>query len=272
MDDGEFIGDGRHYCVVPPTRHPKGGEYHWLNGPPLGPSEFPLLDPFEAGVLSAPTPDRREDRTGGVSIRHSSSSCVYSDSSASVSESCSLPEQIRECILKTLPTGPGQRNRLLHQFARALRDHIPDEGPLGVLFIAVRTWWQMASPVIDTKDFNTSLYDFRRAWSAVRVPMSMSRPLAALRRGSVESGAPDARARLLNACRELARETGGVFYLSKRAAGKAIGVSPTRADVLLKALVTCGALVIVKPGRPSRRKRRTATFYRLGSEAACEAA
>jgi len=33
---GEFIGDGRHYAVVPPSQHPRGCEYEWLDGPPLG--------------------------------------------------------------------------------------------------------------------------------------------------------------------------------------------------------------------------------------------
>jgi hypothetical protein len=257
FDDGEFLGDGRHFCVVPPTRHPKGGAYQWLNGPPLGPSEFPTLDPFKAGFLSESTPD------GGVrvDIRHSLLLCVFPTSG---SEGC-LPAPIRECILRTLPTKAGKRNGRLHQLARALRDHVPDDAPPGLLYDTVGTWWRMALPVIGTKDFATTLCDFRRAWAAVRVPMSQSRPLMALRRGSSVSSEADSRARLLNACRELAAETGGEFYLSARTAGKGIGIGKSRADVLLKELVSSGHLVVFRRGRASRTGRRGTTVYRLGN-------
>jgi hypothetical protein len=116
--------------------------------------------------------------------------------------------------------------------------------------------------VIATKDFNTTLCDFRRAWAAVRVPMSMSRPIAALRRGCSETGG-DSRVRLLGACREMARETGGEFFLSARTAGAAIGLGKSQANELLNALVASGDLVVTRRGRRSRAGRKGATYYRL---------
>lgn len=250
--DGEFIGDGRHYVVMPPTLHPKGSSYRWLSGPPLGPSEFPLLDPFEAGFV----PCEGGPRSGRVDIRHSSSSCCLP-----LPLPTELPRVVWECVLRTLPHRVGQRNGQLHQFARALRDHVPDDAPPGLLHDAVRLWWQMALSVIGTKDFGTTLADFRRAWAGVRVPMSQSRPLAALRRGV--SGSGDSTARLLGACRELARETGGEFFLSARTAAAAIGLGKSRAAKLLKKLVADGELKIARRGFVSGSKRR-ATYYRLG--------
>ena len=50
---GEVIGDSGHYVVMPPSRHPKGGDYEWVNGPPLWDRpNSPLLDPFKAGFLT----------------------------------------------------------------------------------------------------------------------------------------------------------------------------------------------------------------------------
>jgi hypothetical protein len=129
LGDGEFRGDGKHFCVVPPTRHPSGSEYKWLNGPPLGPSDFPKLDPLRAGLLS----QTALLRSARPDIRHSSSLCPLLPSVSGRAEG-HLPDAVRECVLRTLPTRAGQRNRQLHQFARALRDHIPDEAPPVLLY------------------------------------------------------------------------------------------------------------------------------------------
>jgi hypothetical protein len=165
-DDGEFIGDGRHYVAMPPTFYPKGATYRWLNGPPLGPSEFPLVDPFETGFV----PCEGGSRPRGVDIRHYYSSCPLPVSlPLPLQERAELSDAVRECVLKTLPYREGQRNRQLHQFARALRDFVPDDAPPGLLYDAVRFWWQKALPVIGTKEFAPTLTDFRRAWAAVRI-------------------------------------------------------------------------------------------------------
>ena len=64
LDDGEVIGDDRHFVILPPSHHPSGTSYSWLNGPPLGLSEFPLLDPVAAGFIpSQPQPfERRKSK------------------------------------------------------------------------------------------------------------------------------------------------------------------------------------------------------------------
>ena len=249
--DGEFIADGRHFTVVPPTRHPSGVLYQWVNGPPLGPSEFPEIDPYEAGFL----PPNRGPKAADADIRHSALLC-----SSVPPVGAQLSALIREAVRRTLPRGPGRRNGQLHQFARALRDLVPDDAPPGVLYDAVAEWWRQALPAIGTKDFETTRADFRRAFAAVRVPMSQSRPVRAMRRGARGT---DSRSRLLGACWALAAETGGAFFLSARSAGEAISVGKSRADVLLKNLVAAGELVVVKKGKPSRTGRTGTTWSRL---------
>ena len=260
--DGEFLSDGKHYAVVPPTRHPKGGEYAWVGGPPLGPSEFPLLDPFAAGFLVTSRSSAGEPRGHKAFCSSAPSSVPLFDPVAGHSAGAEgLSDGIREAVLRTLPTGPGERNGRLHDFARALRDQVRDDAPPGQLYDAVSYWWRCALRVIGTKDFETTLRDFRRAFAAARVPMSQSRPVRALRRGA--SCGTDSASRLLGACHALAAETGGAFFLSARTAAAATGVGKSQADRLLKRLVAGGALAVVKKGEPSATGRRGTTWYRV---------
>src|SRR5262249_55270629 len=48
LGDGEYRGDPRHYCVLPPSAHPDGAVYAWLV--PLPDGDLPLVDPAEAGL------------------------------------------------------------------------------------------------------------------------------------------------------------------------------------------------------------------------------
>jgi hypothetical protein len=115
--------------------------------------------------------------------------------------------------------------------------------------------------MIGTRDFGTTLTDFRRAWAAVRVPMSQSRPVRVMRSAAAVAG--DVGGRLVAACRALAAENrGGTFFLSARTAGATLGVSKSHAANMLKALVAAGRLERVRVGTRSR-VRRQATVYRI---------
>jgi hypothetical protein len=260
--DGEYIANSKHFAVVPPSRHPSGTTYRWLNGPPIGPSEFPILDPRKAGLL--PDRNRKGDRPERAKwhTRHYLPSWSSSASASTPAETgvTVLPDAIRECVLRNLPDRAGQRNARLLQLARALRDHVADDTQAGLLHDAVVAWWRLVLPVIGTKDFATSLSDFRRAWSAVRVPMSISRPVMALSLGAAVATDADPRARLIAACRALAAETGGVFYLGGRTAASTIGLPHRSTARLLKSLVQCGELELVRAGRPSNTRRRASIY------------
>ncbi|MCE9566548.1 MAG: bifunctional DNA primase/polymerase [Planctomycetes bacterium] len=252
FDDGEVIGDNKHFAVMPPSRHPSGVNYTWVNGPPLGLSEFPLLDLVAAGFL--PSYDQPSKR--------SKASLAPTPVSIPDFEPATLPDAIREAILRTLPHRAGERNHKLFMFARSLRDHIPEDAPPGLLFDSVRTWWQMALPVIETKEFGVTLADFRRSWSTCAVPMCQSRPKRVM--ACAASAAMTPREKLEAACRALAAETGGAFHMSVRTAGNVAGIPSRTAARLLTSLVTAGFLEIVQRASPSATKRM-ATEYRLKS-------
>ncbi len=261
LGDGEYRGDGRHYVVVPPSRHPKTRSlYEWLTGPPLGRSCFPLVDPYEAGFVEAGKQSTVDISHLGVPPAYPAG---YSGSSPRLlCDSTDLPEPILEAIYKTQPRRLGERNQRVHRLARALRDHVADDAPPTLLYDVVLQWWKLAVPVIGTKDFGETLTDFRRAWAAESlVSMSDSRPKRAMAKGASKGGS--FQERLLGLCRELAAETGGSFYLSVRTAAAVLGVSKTWADRLLKALVASEHLEVVVPGRPSIRGRMGTTWYRL---------
>lgn len=262
--DGEYRANGRNMVALPPTRHPKTGTlYEWLMGPPLGPSSFPVVDPFEAGFL----PDRGPEEGPDVDTSHLRLLLPSSaPSSDPLPSGAPLPDAIRECVLRTLPARAGQRNDRILQLARNLADHVPPDGSPHLLDDALRLWWAMAAPVVGTKNFGTTRADFRRAWSRVLVPMRESRPKRAMRRAAAlaTAGGADRRGRLMEVCRSLARQRGGVFHLSVRDAGCAIGVHPSRAAVLLKQFVDAGLLVVVNAGRPAT-TARFATEYRVAA-------
>jgi Bifunctional DNA primase/polymerase, N-terminal len=255
LGNGEYIGDSLHFACVPPTRHPEGVDYVWLNGPPIGVSDFPVINPGAVGLLT------RSITPSGAKpdIRHSSSSLPSLDRLPD-SEPV-LPDPVYEAVIRNLPGGPGERNEMLFRLARTLKDHVGDDSNPGLLHDAVRVWWLKAYSVIRTKEFTTTIADFRRAWSQVRTPMSQSPPMLALARGASRCGTT--RQRLLRACHALAVEVDGQFYLSARTAAGAVGLGKSQAAVHLRALVSAGDLIILKKGIPSRLGRTGTTWYTL---------
>ena len=55
-EDGEYRGDGGHYCLLPPSRHPSGEVYRWLVPLPAGP--LPRVDDARAAGFLETTPTR----------------------------------------------------------------------------------------------------------------------------------------------------------------------------------------------------------------------
>src|SRR5262249_9317220 len=48
LGDGEYRGDSKHYCLLPPSQHPDGPLYSWLI--PLPEVELPIIDPHKEGL------------------------------------------------------------------------------------------------------------------------------------------------------------------------------------------------------------------------------
>ena len=174
-----------------------------------------------------------------------------------------LPLNVRETVLRTLPTAPRERNSKLLYLARSLAD-LRSGVPATEWSEAVFVWWQLSLGTVCTNLWATTWKDFTRAWTIGRVPISSSRPIRVMTEAAVVAG-PDPRARLLSACKAKASDSvDGTFYLSGRMAGKVAGLPRNTAVRLLDTLEDEGDLIVVERGRPSPVRRR-ATYYRIGT-------
>lgn len=169
-----------------------------------------------------------------------------------------MPPAVAEAVRKTLPSGPGERNERLWDFARELKGIVPD-ATAAELRAAFELWWAEAVRVVRTTDRELSWRTFADAWPrALPVnPLSLARAAA-----DATDGPP--RFKLLAGCRVLAgRSAHGLFELSYRAAGSILAVTHKVAEKHVKRLVADGLLTVASPGDLSP-ERRTATMYALG--------
>lgn len=214
--DGELRGHGA-YCVAPPSLHADGGRYEWV----IPPAEtIPLVDSAVFGVVP-PDPPLLP--------------CTPSTSLHAL-------QTVDDAIRATLPTGYGQRNRLLFELARRLK-------PLGLgwdrLRDVVLEWHRRALPNIRTQPFAESWLDFRVAYARVRIPAGAVLAKVA---ASLPADLPD-EDRLVVLCERLqSLRPGRPFALGVRAAGAALGIPPVSAWRLIQALLADGRLVLVTPG------------------------
>jgi hypothetical protein len=286
LDDGEMRGLGA-YVVLPPSPHPNGGQYRWLI--PLSEGDIPMLDPVPAGLVPDPDVRHREDRvdrglqsdTEAIGSVHSvdsvrsvySVNSVVSDNSVhsansvlSVAYTDEFPEPVQRAILESLPESVGQRNGMLLRLARALKA-LPSlsDAPIKALKPVVRRWHELAKPVIGTKPFEESWFDFGHAWPRVKFPLG-TEPMALIFERAGRTDLPPealeyeqpALQLLVALCRELQREAGdGPFYLSCRTAGRLLGVHYKTASAWLAGLAIDGVVkVIVRGGQKSMRASR----------------
>uniref|UniRef100_UPI003F72B06B hypothetical protein n=1 Tax=Gemmata sp. TaxID=1914242 RepID=UPI003F72B06B len=263
LPDGEVIGNNKHYVVCPPSAHPSGIVYRWLNGPPLGVSEFPRIDPEAAGFLRA-TPAPHDPRSKGERPQNLHRTKTNNDMCATSQTPAltDLPADVRECVLRTSPARAGQRNHKLLALARALRDCVP-AGDAQLRYDAVRVWWSLALPVLGTRAFAATLSDFRRDWEAVRVPTSQSRPKLLMRQAADEAQEEggDRCDRLKRVCVGLAAAApDGVFFLSVRDAAASTDIPFRTAARMLKGLTDGGFLEVVSAGVPSATSRMATSF------------
>lgn len=147
--DGELRGRG--VSLLPPSVHPSGMQYRWLVQPN---KVIPTIDDLNGAGLAAVTYTSACNEFVGLDLEL-------------------LPRTVGEAIARTLPTGPGQRNRRIFHFARALKQLCPDAPPAELRKV-VADWHQQALPFIRTRDFATTMQDFIVAWQKVKsAPLSM---------------------------------------------------------------------------------------------------
>ena len=286
---GEVRGGGA-YVVAPPSMHPCGRRYAWVV--PLGDGLPAFSDLAELGLPETEGVKRRESDAmgGGGAVQRPvpprPQHTIASKSQTLYQQRCQkrrvtlddLPADVaaavERCIDLTIPSRPGKRDDRVFAFARALQT-IPTLRDMDPTTLAplVRAWWHRAAA--DTSgehDFGDSIVDFVYAWPRVTKPglPGIHGGFERARESTVELGFLEGlgfgeNMRLLaKLCIELQRNVGveHAFWVSCYQAGPLLGVSPQRANKMLRVLAeSVGLMAVAEPGRPGHPTR-----YRLRPE------
>ncbi len=253
LPDGEYRGTAGHYVVAPPSLHPDGGRYAWLNPPGR---RVPSLDPAETGLL---TPAQAAELK-----THQPTDLSWC---AGVSEA----ERVERAITGTLPAAAGQRNRRLWRLAVALRGIEGLDASAPNLRRIVADWHKRALPVIRTKAFDETWADFVRAWERSAEQRwqrwSLQATFAAALSGQVPRAAlcydTPAMRGLVSICAALQDHAGdGPFFLSCRTAADALGIDKMLALRMLHTLRFDGLLEMVELGTVGTWGRATAWRFK----------
>ena len=257
----DIIGDGG-FVVLPGSSHQSGRRYEWevsshpddVTLPAL--PDWHLTHAWDCNVVGG---------LGGIEAGPATPPPDPRDPLAMVA------------IHATLPTGPGQRNRCVFNFARRLKavPHLADRRAVELRPLLIE-WHRLALPAIRTKPIDETLADFAVAWGKVRQARGESMSAAsALAAAAADPPAlsglgygADTRfiARL---CRELQnRRPDGPFMLACRAlAGAATSagfpMTHVTASGRLALLVADGVLDLATPAVKDPRNRRAAEYRYL---------
>ena len=195
-------------------------------------------------------------------------SSVSSVSSVPSVSLASLPAEDREAVLlaieATAPTGTGQRNRRVFDFARRLKaiaslaDH-----PAQELQEIVKAWHKRALPNIATRDFADTWGDFLGGWDQIRQPANgefMNTTFERAKARPCATGHDEAQDILAAFCRELQEAVGDEpFFLSVRHAAEPFCQDAKWGSRRLKVLEAEGWIRCVERGSPDTQR---ATRYR----------
>ena len=210
---GEIRANGS-YLIAPPSVHPTGFLYSWLN--PL--VSLPLfVDPVEAGLQPKPA----AEESSQDSSQDSSGTALGNTIVAS------LETAVANAIRATLPRHFGERNELVFEFARRLKA-IPDlHGLTGrEVLVHADEWFRAARPNISTKEWRVTRSAFLSAWPRITHPFTDGTLTACL--ADVDASPPSPVAlryvndpvtvRLVGLCERLQRIAGSEpFFLSTEA-------------------------------------------------------
>lgn len=194
---------------------------------------------------------------------------------AGVFMSISHHEKVEAVLLRTLPTGQGQRHRCVFNLARGLKhDAGCADVPLPELKKIVRQWFERAIDHIATKEFSETWADFIHAWDYVHTGLDAVNPVASAWKRVESEPMPTicdqydsvpAR-RLLALCHFLKRDD-GTFYLSMPQAGTLIQRHPQQVRRYLKMFVAEGLFRITIKGIRGTRGKATTYQWNETTEA-----
>ncbi len=180
-----------------------------------------------------------------------------------------LPSQAQALIARTLPKSPGTRNRRIFDIVCGMKA----DPELRALSRAdrkriIRRWYELALPVITTKDYAVTLSDFDHAWAAfdpARAGGGLADVVAAAKSSDPVPGVdphyPERVHLLAKLCRELARRADDrSFFLAARAIERHMGTPSMTASRDMKLLIADGLISVSTPAG-FEHGRRTATHY-----------
>jgi hypothetical protein len=231
-------GKGAHSCWPPSTTGQKRRE--WVDGLNYSECDAPELPQsvkdklFLRLLCETAAAGKDQGRNGTQRTQKSHEISVSTVSSVFPPPKHISPSpEIQKAVAATVPSTGGVRHRCIFNFARHLKA-IPElvDADDETLRPYVEWWHEVALPVITTKPFEETWYDFRNAWDSVQFPAgegrldlmyakAMSKPIP---KCAEKYQQPQLRA-LVALCRELQRAAGkDPFFLAGRTAAEQIGV------------------------------------------------
>jgi hypothetical protein len=250
---GELRGAGG-YCLLPPSIHPDGVEYQWIN-PPNG--KILAIDPKLAGII--PNVTERAERTEEK----------RRDSSEIEVEGC-----VENAINRTLPTEYGTRHRKIFLFARTLKSMAQFSGVEPVEFRSVIIeWHKRALPNVRTKEFDETWTDFCLGWEKVKHLIG-DEPMGHIFKKAKQIKPPKIALELypgnknlhlfVALCKELQKEAGQTpFFLDCRTGARYLNVTPMTISRWFQTLGFDKVVRLVKKGGIVEVKRKDGTVKKV---------
>lgn len=257
IEKGELRSKGG-YCLLPPSLHPDGKNYQWIN-PPTN-DNLLTISPEEAGFINPNVTEKTE----------------YTDQTEQIEAIRGVCLDVKEAIRLTLPVEYGTRNRKIFELARHLKAmaNYSDADPMQ-LRVIVQDWHQRALPNIRTKEFEETWIDFLKAWPQIKYPAGKE-PIAMVFQNAIQlepppkalekyPGHPNIQI-LASLCRELQRSSGEEpFFLSCRTAGQLLKVTPMTISRWMFLLEQDGFVTTVQKGGTAQTVRK-ATRYKFTND------
>lgn len=171
--DGELRGDRKHYMMLPPSRHPKGGRYEWVTPLPDNFGDVPWHQPEELGLRQPwnrplVASERLSELSQSPTEPHRAFTQPVAPPPASVWLcDISTPEDV---LLRCKVSGPGESNSMAFNLYRGLKHNgglaLDDAIPW------VRRWYgENEGSMSGDHDVDSFLLDMARRWEDARWPL-----------------------------------------------------------------------------------------------------